>query len=94
MSTQKNRKEVKYQRTVQSQAMSKDPKQNGLILSVGHRYYDYTAKMWTMDDTVIAINAINPRAGETTYLEMQIPIENIDDVIKALIEIKEELKEN
>jgi len=72
--------------------MSKDPKQNGLILSVGHNYYDYGLKRWVTDDTVIAINANNPRAGETTYLEMQIPIEDVDDVIRALIEIKEELK--
>lgn len=72
--------------------MSKGPKQNGLILSTGHKNWKQGVGYIDIDDDILTINATNPRVGETSYLEMQMPLENIDDLIRALIEIKEQTK--
>ncbi len=72
---------IRYNRTVRSVAMSKHPNQSGLDISKSN---------YTKD--CIKIQAINPKMNDvTSYLSMEIPIENIDDVIGLLTEIKIEL---
>lgn len=69
---------IKYKRTVQSTAMSKRPYQNGLSLEIDRR------------DNVVRIESINPRTNQiTTYLSMEIPIEQIEEVINALKSLNE-----
>lgn len=71
-----NKQIIKYNKIVKSCAMSKSPNQSGLSLTK-----DAFGK--------VRIESINPRLNtETSYLYMEIPNENIDDVIKALIELK------
>lgn len=66
---------IRYKRTVRSIAMSKHPKQNGLIVN--------------KTGNIIYLNATNPKTGtETSHLEMQIPIENLQDVIDTLNNLK------
>lgn len=65
-------KTIRYHRTVTSAAMSKRPRQNGLSL-------DY-------EDGLITVQAINPKTGDiTSHLRMEIPIENLQQVIDALM---------
>ena len=75
-----NRK-ISYKRNVSSAAMSKSPYQSGLFLMHEKR-----------TDT-IKIHAINPRTNDvTTHLHLSIPVEELDSVIGALVELKKELK--
>lgn len=70
--------ELKYGRTVKSVAMSKWPNQSGISITKD------------LNDT-IKIQAINPRTDNiTSYLSMQIPFEDIDNVIEMLNKIKEQ----
>jgi len=67
--------EIRYNRQVQSVAMSKWPNQVGLSL--------------TKVGDVIDVESINPRTNSTTtYLRMQIPVEAIDEVINVLNQLK------
>lgn len=62
---------IKYSRTVESVAMSKNPTQIGLIVN--------------STDGIIHLNAVNAKTGtKTSYLEMQIPVEDLDKVIEVL----------
>lgn len=71
---------VNYKRIVRSGAMSKSPRQSGLSLT-------------KIGDTVM-IEAINPQTRTiTSNLYMEIPIEQIDEVINALKRIKYEKKD-
>lgn len=80
-------KKINYNRVVQSEAMSKNPYQSGLAIS-----YDMKGSYPSMAQDVIIIQAINPTTKTiTSHLSMEIPIENIDDVIGALNELKVEL---
>lgn len=86
--------EVKYNRIVKSLAMSKGPNQNGIIFDVIDKQwgYDENRNYKNLDiEPVIKINATNPKTGTTSYLEMQIPVENLQDVINALRKIKSEI---
>ena len=47
---------IKYNRVVKSYAMSKSPNQNGLSLEFG------------CDNTIIAINSVNPKTNELEYI--------------------------
>ena len=73
--------EIRYERIVHSQAMSKNPYQSGLSLT----YFD--------SNNTVKIQSINPRLNKvTSYLSMQIPVEEIDNVVKALLELKTKIK--
>ncbi len=76
------RVQVDYPRIVQSVAMSKWPNQNGIIFTLPDQTSGYKDRM--------RINATNPKTGETSYLEMQVPMESIDNIIDALTQIKNE----
>ena len=74
--------EIRYERIVHSQAMSKSPYQSGLSLT------------HFASNNTIKIQSINPRLNTiTSYLSMQIPVEEIDNVIKALLELKNKINE-
>lgn len=76
---------IKYNRIVKSIAMSKSPSQSGLSLAYKHSY----------SEDVVVIESINPRMNDiTSHLRMEIPIEHIDDVIRALEEIKTDFNKN
>jgi len=75
--------EIKYNRIVLSSAMSKNPYQSGLSLTRTKSYKD--------EGDIINIQAINPQTNTiTTHLRIEIPVENIDDVIDILEILKEE----
>lgn len=83
-------KKINYNRNVQSEAMSKNPYQSGLVIS-----YDMRGSYPSMAQDVIVIQAINPTTKTiTSHLRMEIPIENIDDVIGALNELKVEINKS
>ena len=68
---------VDYSRVVESVAMSKRPNQNGMVI--------------VKDGDKVFLHATNPKTNEvTSYLMLQIPIEDIDKVIDALNKIKYE----
>ena len=76
-------KKIQYNRVVQSVAMSKGPKQSGLFLS-----HDKT-------DNTIKIQAINPKLNDiTSYLSMEVPVEELDSLICSLTELKKDLENN
>lgn len=67
--------QVDYKRLVRAVAGDKYPYQDSLILS--------------LNGDVVQINATNPKTKKrTTHLQMQIPIEEIDNVIMALSDLK------
>jgi len=77
------REEVKFGRIVRSHAMSKSPNQSGISFSIPSK------TRFGAPTDVLQINSINPKTNkETSHLEIQIPLEYIDDVIKALTKIK------
>lgn len=80
---------INYNRTVQSEAMSKNPNQTGLSLD-----YQKRGGYPSMANDIIVIQAINPKTGITSHLRMEIPIENIDDVIGQLVQLKAEISKN
>lgn len=72
--------QVDYKQVVQAVAGDKYPRQNSLICSLVNK-----------DKDVIQLNATNPKTNKrTTNLQMQIPIENLDDVIAALLDLKDQ----
>ena len=74
-------KKIKYNRVVLSKAMSKSPYQSGLSLTS------------MPSSETIRIESINPRLDAiTSHLLMEIPYENISDVIGALVELKTEIE--
>lgn len=82
--------EVKYKRVVHSKCAIKYPNQNGINISRG-RVTEWTGEKYGSDYSIVSLNATNPRTNqETTHLELQIPIEDIDSVIEALKAIKDE----
>ena len=71
-------KRIKYNRNVSSVAMSKWPYQSGINFSKER-------------NNVIRIQAINPKMDSiTSHLHMEIPYENLNEVIGALIELKKD----
>ena len=73
--------DIKYKKPVVSTAMSKHPYQSGLRVSEGLCYIDMSP--------VIKINAFNPKMNDiTSHLEMQIPKENVQELIDALNQLK------
>jgi hypothetical protein len=80
-------KVIKYNRIVQSEAMSKNPNQSGLVVSYRER-----GGYPTMQKDIIEFQAINPKTNTiTSHLSMELPLENIDDLINQLQEIKADL---
>lgn len=70
-------KRIDYSRIVDSKAMSKSPYQSGLFISKTCRTVD-----------AVRIQAINPRTDTvTSHLYMEVPFENIPEVIQALQEL-------
>jgi len=70
-------KRIDYSRIVDSQAMSKNPNQSGLFIS---------KTAYTPD--AIRIQAINPRTNTvTSHLYMEVPFENVPELIQALQEL-------
>lgn len=81
---------INYNRTVQSEAMSKNPNQTGLSLT-----YQKRGGYPSMANDIIEVQAINPTTKTiTSHLRMEIPIENIDDVIGQLVQLKAEIAKN
>ena len=68
---------IKYNRIVESCAMSKRPSQNGLSLTKD------------ISENVIRIEGTNARTNTvTSYLSLEIPLEDLDKVINALVKLK------
>ena len=73
------KKIINYKRVVQSVAMNKHPNQSGLSLKIEA-------------GDVIKLEAINPKLNEiTSHLKLEVPIEELDNLIGALTELKIEL---
>ena len=70
-------KRIDYNRIVDSKAMRKHPNQSGLFLSKTTRTPD-----------AIRIQAINPKTNKvTSHLYVEIPLENIPELIQSLQEL-------
>lgn len=66
---------IPYKRLVHSKAMNKSPYQNALVV--------------TRDADRIKFNATNPKTNkQTSYLELQLPVEEIDNLIVVLQKLK------
>lgn len=69
-------KEVKYSRTVYARAMSKSPNQAGIHIE---------DESWYSDKKNILLHSVNAKDGNiTSHLYLQIPKENLGEVIEAL----------
>jgi hypothetical protein len=68
--------QIDYTRTVRARAMNKSPNQKGLYLTDEH---------WDNKKDVVSIMSVNAKDGNvTSHLWLQIPKENLQDVIDAL----------
>jgi len=78
-------KEVKFKRVVYSEAMSKRPRQSGIKFTK----VDKAKYSWRHSNDCILVEAYNTVTKEvTSHLSMEIPLEHLDEVIKALQELK------
>lgn len=69
--------EIHYSRSVQAKAMSKSPAQAGIIITDEHF------------QNRVSLHCINAKDGkQTTHLMLQIPKEDLDNVINSLIQFK------
>lgn len=89
---------VEYSRTVESEAMSKGPKQNGMYLSIKTLGWGYDAnkKYGRIPiPPVVVLQGRNPKTNsQTSHLKLEIPVEDIDKLIEQLIAIRNEAFSN